>query len=54
MKQLGLVYCVKIKKYRSYKGEMDKITPKLLNRNSHAERPNQKWGADVTEFSLFD
>ena len=25
----------------------------MLARNFHAERPNQKWVTDVTEFSLF-
>ena len=25
----------------------------LLNRNFHADKPNQKWVTDVTEFSLF-
>ena len=53
MKQLGLVCCVRIKKYRSYKGEVGKIAPNLLNRNFYAEKPNQKWVTDVTEFSLF-
>ena len=32
---------------------MGKITPNLLNRNFYAEKPNQKWATDVTEFSLF-
>ena len=27
--------------------------PNLLNRNFYAEKPNQKWVTDVTEFSLF-
>ena len=53
MKELGLVCRVKIKKYRSYKGEVGKTTPNLLNRNFYAEKPNQKWVTDVTEFSLF-
>ena len=53
MKELGLVYRVRIKKYRSYKGEVGKIAPNLLNRDIHAENPNQKWVTDVTEFSLF-
>ena len=53
MKELGLVCCVRIKKYRSYKGEVGKIAPNLLNRNFYAEKPNQKWVTDVTEFSLF-
>ena len=53
MKELGLVCRVRVKKYRSYKGEVGRIAPNLLSRNFHAERPNQKWVTDVTEFSLF-
>jgi len=53
MKELGLVCRVRIKKYRSYKGEVGKIAPNLLNRNFYAKKPNQKWVTDVTEFSLF-
>ena len=53
MKQMGLVCRVRVKKYRSYKGAVGKISPNLLNRDFHAEKPNQKWVTDVTEFSLF-
>lgn len=53
MKELGLVCRVRMKKYRSYKGETGKIAPNLLKRDFHAEKPNQKWVTDVTEFSLF-
>ena len=53
MRELGLVCRVRIKKYRSYTGEVGKIAPNLLNRNFCAEKPNQKWVTDVTEFSLF-
>ena len=53
MKTLGLVCRVRVKKYRSYKGVVGRIAPNLLNRNFHAERPNQKRVTDVTEFSLF-
>ena len=53
MKELGLVCRVRIKKYRSYKGEVGKIASNLLNRNFYAEKPTQKWVTDVTEFSLF-
>ena len=48
-----MVCRVRMKKYRSYKGEVGKIAPNLLNRDFHAEKPNQKWVTDVTEFSLF-
>ena len=53
MKALGLVCRVRMKKYRSYKGEVGKFAPNLLERNFEAEKPNQKWVTDVTEFSLF-
>ena len=53
MGELGLVCRVRMKKYRSYKGEVGKIAPNLLERDFHAEKPNQKWVTDVTEFSLF-
>ena len=43
MKELGLVCRVRIKKYRSYKGEIGRIAPNLLNRDFYAEKPNQKW-----------
>jgi len=53
MKELGLVCRVRMKKYRSYKGEVGKIAPNLLKRDFSATAPNQKWVTDVTEFSLF-
>ena len=53
MKELGLVCRVRMKKYGSYKGEVGKMAPNLLERNFEAEKPNQKWVTDVTEFSLF-
>ena len=53
IKELGLVCRVRMKKYRSYKGEVGKIAPNLLNRDFRADKPNWKWVTDVTEFSLF-
>lgn len=53
MKQLGIVCMVRMKKYRSYKGEVGKIAPNLLERDFYADKPNTKWVTDVTEFSLF-
>ena len=43
----------RMKKYRSYKGEMGQIAPNLLERNFEAEQPNEKMVTDVTEFHLF-
>ena len=53
MKQLNLKCMVRIKKYRSYHGQVGEIAPNLINRDFHASAPNQKWTTDVTEFSLF-
>ena len=53
MKVLGLVCKMRMKKYKSYKGEVGKIAPNLLERNFEADKPNQKCVTDVTEFSLF-
>ena len=53
MKELNLVCRVRMKKYKSYKGEVGKIAPDLLKRCFEATKPNQKWVTDVTEFSLF-
>ena len=53
MKELGLVCRVRMKRYRSYKGEVGKIAPNLLKRDFSTTAPNQKWVTDVTEFSLF-
>ena len=53
MKTLGLKCMVRIKKYRSYKGEIGKVAPNLIQRDFTATAPNQKWTTDITEFSLF-
>lgn len=53
MKQLGLQCFVRIKKYKSYKGETGKIFDNILNREFTANKPNEKWVTDVTEFKLF-
>lgn len=53
IQELGVVCQVRIKKYKSYKGQIGKIAPNLLERKFEAEKPNQKWVTDVTEFSLF-
>ena len=53
MSVLGLKSMVRMKKYKSYKGDVGKIAPNLLNRDFRAARPNQKWATDITEFALF-
>ena len=53
MKTLHLKCMVRIKKYRSYKGEVGKIAPNILKRDFNTTAPNQKWTTDITEFALF-
>lgn len=53
MKQCGLLCKVRMKKYRSYRGDVGTVAPNLLNRNFKVECPNCKWVTDITEFSLF-
>ena len=40
------------RKYSSYKGTVGKITNNYINREFYADKPNQKWYTDVTEFNL--
>lgn len=54
MKQCGLKCQIRRAKYKSYKGEVGKVADNLLNRNFKAEKPNQKWATDVTEFAVGD
>ena len=52
MKELNLCCKVRLKKYKSYKGEVGKAAPNVLQRNFTAERPNKKWVTDITEFNI--
>ncbi|MGD6944547.1 DDE-type integrase/transposase/recombinase, partial [Cytobacillus gottheilii] len=53
MRDLGLKCIVRMKKYKSYKGEVGKAAPNILNRDFRAQKPNQKWVTDITEFKMF-
>jgi transposase InsO family protein len=52
MKILGLKSVIRVKKYKSYKGEQGKIAPNILKRDFKTTHPNQKWATDVTEFNI--
>jgi len=52
MKELVLFCKVRMKKYKSYKGEVGKIAPNLLEREFKADKPADKWITDITEFAL--
>ena len=47
MQKYNLLSVVRRKKYRNY-GEYLHRYPNLLNRDFHAERPNQKWVTDIS------
>ena len=51
MKGLGLKSLVRPKRYRSYRGE-SASSPNVLDRQFEAQRPNEKWVTDVTEFNV--
>lgn len=44
----------KRRKYRSYQGEIGKITSNLLQQDFHTTAPNQKWVTDVSEFKCVE
>lgn len=52
MAQLGLKSTVRPKKYRSYKGEVGRTAPNVLERDFKATKPDEKWVTDVTEFKV--
>ncbi|WP_251275143.1 IS3 family transposase, partial [Enterobacter hormaechei] len=52
MGEMGLKSRVRVKRYRSFKGAANVVVGNDLNRQFHAERPNQKWVTDVTEFKV--
>jgi putative transposase len=52
MVELGLKSLVRPKKYRSYKGQAGHVAPDRIQRQFTAERMNQKWVTDVTEFNV--
>ena len=54
MQEMNLKSKVRRVKYRSYRGEIGKTAPNILNREFDATRPNEKWATDVTEFKVAD
>jgi putative transposase len=53
MRRMGLMGIRRNKrKYSSYQGTIGKIADNIIERDFFADRPNQKWYTDVTEFNL--
>ena len=54
MKSMGLQGKRRKSKYKSYRGDVGKIAPNILNRNFEADKPLEKLVTDVTEFAVCD
>ncbi len=54
MKELGLQSFVRVRRYRSYKGNYGKVAPNILKRDFRADKLNLKWVTDVTQFNVLD
>jgi len=52
MDACGLHCQVRVKKYKSYKGEVGKVAGNLLQRDFEASKPCEKWVTDITQFNV--
>jgi putative transposase len=52
MISMQLKSTVRPKRYRSFRGTASETAPNRLERDFRAERPNEKWVTDVTEFKV--
>jgi transposase InsO family protein len=53
MKEEHLTCLVRMKKYRSYRGEVGRIAPNVIQGDFRANAPYEKLTTDITEFALF-
>jgi len=47
-----IIHGKKKRRYNSYFGEISPAVPNLLARDFHADKPNEKWVTDLTEFLI--
>lgn len=52
MIEMGLKCKIRKVKYRSYKGEVGKVAPNIIERDFTATAPNRKWATDVTQINI--
>jgi len=52
MKQLNIKCEMRKVRYHSYKGDVGKTVPNIINRNFYSARPNRKWATDITQMSI--
>ena len=54
MKSMGLFGKRRRSKYKSYKGEVGRIAPNIINRDFKTKKPYEKLATDITEFAVCD
>ena len=52
MDEMGLKRQIRKVRYRSYKGEIGKVAPNIINRDFVATAPNRKWATDITQINI--
>lgn len=52
MMAMGLKSRIRRVRYRSYKGDVGRVAPNIINRNFVATGPNRKWATDVTQINI--
>ena len=52
MKRMDLKARMKTRHYRSYRGEVGRIAPNIINRDFSAPAPDRKWATDITEVKI--
>lgn len=52
MAEMGLKCQIRKVRYRSYKGEVGKVAPNIIERDFAASAPNRKWATDVTQINI--
>lgn len=52
MGEMGLYAKRRKAKFKTYKGEVGRVAPNVIDRNFTATSPNQKWATDVTEVKI--
>ena len=52
MQSMNIKSQIRKVRYRSYKGEVGRIAPNIINRDFAASAPNQKWATDVTQINI--
>lgn len=53
MRELGIMSQVRMKRHKSFRGEVGKVEDNILERDFTATKPLEKCATDITEFSLF-